>query len=393
MSQADYTYFKETFRLLNINQRQFLYRLKTYPFLQAEKKILKSFYSFKKGKNAASLDELNSFRSEDPFLEAMRVYLKGLNQNHLTKYKLALKNFLKAKNLFKHLKQDSFAASPLIMLSIVYSNRNELDLMLESINALKLIKDDCAYVTHSTIQVESIYLLKTNSLSQCKKILQKALDETSPEVDLYRASHLLTLFNVYLKEQEFEQCYTILDKYRNCSGISIKANYVFMKTLLEHLTDNTPLYIYKSRFEDHPELLGQAKLIQALSLGKISEASLYWKELREHNPHLYSEDLIYNCSGDLFSQLFEKYKSVFTHKINDFPKLDSFSSPVEKIHYILVLSNAPVSKFDLMELVWNEKYTELLGARLRNSIKECRKKFNVKIISKQDTYELIKKAA
>ena len=41
-------FFKETFQLLNVDQRKFEYRLKTHPFSANEKKILEAFWYFKK---------------------------------------------------------------------------------------------------------------------------------------------------------------------------------------------------------------------------------------------------------------------------------------------------------------------------------------------------------
>jgi hypothetical protein len=47
-SQEKTDFFKETFQLLNVDQRKFEYRLKSHPFPPQEKKILKPFGILKK---------------------------------------------------------------------------------------------------------------------------------------------------------------------------------------------------------------------------------------------------------------------------------------------------------------------------------------------------------
>lgn len=388
-----YQLFLETFSLLKDNPRKFKYRLETAEFSIYEKRLLKAFQLFKRNKKSETFKLLKCQHIEEPFLEAVRLYLIGLTYNQHCYYTFAIEHLEKSISLFQDIKEDQFIINPLIVLVVVLANKRELETMAHYLDVLREIETHNRYHQLQIIQCEVAYLTLTDQVSKALNLIQKAFKDYSQDMEEHRPFFLTLAFMLHFKKKDFKECYQILQKYKGISGPNVRANYSFMKTLLDHITINAPLYVYAQDFKDFPELHYQLEVIKNLASGELDQAKKFWEMLAKHNPKLYTDDFNYQGDEGLFSVALKKHEHTARSKEFDIEKLKKFSFNSDKIHYILTHANAPVSKAEMIKLLWEEEVTLENSARLQKQISRYKAQFNTQVHCYQGTYSLKKKTA
>jgi hypothetical protein len=394
-SEENYQLFLDTWKLLHSNLRMFDYYIKQPHLSLSEKKLLKAFYFYKKNKKESCLTLLASPIPNEPFLEAVRYYLIGLTYNQFCHYIYAAENLQKSIDIFQSIENQSFIFNPLCLLVMVAGNRRDLKTMAKYLDQIQSI-DLSEQTRHMQLQLEYaqlFYFVLNDQIDKARMIFDKAERRSWPEYQVFKPYYLVQIFMMQVKLELFEDCYKTLDKYKACPAQGVKANYQFMKTLLDHLQFSKPLYVYANDFSEFPELFQQLEVIKNLSLGNMTEARKYWHLLQRHNPQLYSENFKFTGDKCLFSISLERYQ----HYFSPLKKLEEINSSqlskIELLHHLLSSSLRPLTQEELIESIYREHVDEKAKARLRKLISNYSKKYSAEIRSQQSTYQLIRKAS
>lgn len=388
-----YQLFLETFSLLKENPRKFKYRLETAEFSIFEKRLLEAFQLYKKNKKDETFKLLKGYTIEEPFLEAVRLYLIGLTYNQHCYYTFAIEHLEKSISILQGLKDDQFILRPLIVLVLVLANRRELEAMARYLDVIRECEVQIPYDQLQVIQCEVAYLTLTNQVPKALNLIQKAFKEYSDDMGENRPFFLTLAFMLHFKKKDFKECYKVLKEYKELSGPNVRANYSFMKSLLDHIDSNAPLYVYAADFKDFPELHYQLEVIKNLAGGELDKARKFWQMLAKHNPKLYSENFDYQGDESLFSVALKKHDHIFHKSEFNLERLKQIPLLSEKIHYILTHATAPVSKAEMIKMLWGEEDTLENSARLQKQISRYKTQFNTQVHCHQGSYSLKKKSA
>lgn len=389
--ESDIIFFKETFRLLNVNLRKFEYRLKTHHFTHDQKKLLQAFYLFKKNSDKEHIFALlKGHKLTNPFYEGVRLYLLGMVCNHFGEFAFAVEHLTKAVKNFQHLDEDGLCICALSSLILAYGNQKNLKLMASHVDLMKEYTPSTDRDRLLMVQSEVLYLILSGNLPKAQSLLNKTLARPLEAVEDFKPSFLLLSFDISFKKKQYSQCSQFLEDYKKMTGFIVKANYLYMRTLLDHITNRKPLYIYARNFKLFPELHHQLEVIRNLALGEKKAAASYWSLLSKHNSLLYGPDFKYQGDYSLFSCALEMHSSSARSPTIDLKKIKSLKGPLQKLDYILSSSHAPLSKAELIRLIWNEEDTEICRIRLRKLVSNYNKNFHKNVFSYQDTYQLEK---
>lgn len=384
----NFDYFIETFKLARRNFRKFNYRLKEHNFLHNEQLLLKAYKAYISNSKNEILTLLSKKKFNETFLEATRLYLIGLCQNHFGSYQFAIEKLEKSVSLYEKSSYKEFVVYPYIVLLITYSNQKKKNKIEYYLYLLKQIKSDCDYLELSRAHALAVGYLTLDKKNLVREVIKEAYEKKSSFLEVYHAGFLLIEFMLSLSENDPDKCYEILQNYKNVKGVSVKANYAFMKSLMDHLYLDAPLYVYKKDFADFPELCDQLEFIKALSRKDTETMSFYWENLRKHNKDLYLENYDYNGDLCLFSLVMKKHQALLINQ--DEVKFDFKGlSASEKLEKIFSKENILISKEKMIELLWNEEVSEVTMARLRKLISRFNKNSSHKVISYQEFYKKV----
>ena len=198
-------------------------------------------------------------------------------------------------------------------------------------------------------------------------------------------------FSLNFKLKRYDDCFEALQSYKKCNGYTVKANYLYMDSLLNHIVKGAPLYVYESEMKEFPELFHQLEVIKALARGDSARALKFWKLLSLNNPRSYQEGFKFTGEGSLFSEALAMHQSEASQEF-DPGVLREKPDLLSKLEYVFETSKGPVLKDQLVSLIWNEEASVTALARLRQLVLRYNQKNNSKIVSRQDAY-FLKKAA
>jgi hypothetical protein len=389
VSENGHEKFLETWRLVQTNQRMFQYWLKKYPFSIFEKKLLKCFNLYQKNKKEEALKLLNFNIKENPLLEGLRYYLKGLIYNQHGHYFYAVENLNQSIENFKKIKDCSFVINSICLLVNIYANRRDLSKLKESAEQLSRIKPQNDSQKLQKMYAEMCVYSITGQIQKCEQLYLDFCEQDKSQIKIYKPYFLVCLFSAYAAELEYDRCKNILDDYKKISGCVVKANYLYMKTLLDHVISDAPLYFYAKDFKDFPELYLQLKVIKALKSGNLEEAKKSWLLLSKHNEFLYLKNFDFQGEKSLFKQALDRHKNNI-EKVNiDLKELNSLRGNLKKVEYIFSKVKVPIQNEELIRLIWDEELTEVTLNRLRKLISDYVKKHKVSIKASDATYRVV----
>ena len=379
--------------MLHLNSRMFDYWIKHGEFSILERRLLKASSFYKKNKKQESFELLMTSIKEDSFLEGFRLFLIGLLYNQHGHFFYAIENLENSIKYFEEAREQDFILNPLCILVNVYGNRRDIKNMASCIDRIKEYRAESDAIKLQVLYAEQSFFTISNQYRKAENIFRKAKEMKLPGFEVYRPYFLVNQFMINVKERKYSKCYLTLNEYHQYSGCLVKANYSYMKALLDLITLDKPLYIYAKDFKDFPEMHHQLEVIKALMIGNIKEAEHFWKILRGHNPELYSSDFNFKGDHSLFYQALIKYKKHVSGEEISLEDLSFKTSHMEKLHFILSSSNAPLSNERLISLIWNDETNESTLMKLRKLISNYTKKYGVNVKSYQGTYQLIRKAS
>lgn len=389
---GDWDFFKETILLYHDNFRKFMYRYETHTFSIFEKKLLEAFLFYRKNKKSQALQLIKNLSLQSVPLEAFRCYLMGIIYNQHGHFYYSLNYLEKSIEFYHRIQETELIVDPQVVLALARGNRRELKEMSRLVDDLKSINTRRTFSKIQVLYVEAVFHELSDNLLKAKKVIEHVEKKfNTAELKSFAPFFNVITFSIGLKNNNFSVCYESLEKYKGFTGTNVKANYSYMKSLLDHLAKGHALYVYPSEFCDFPELYHQLEVIKAFSLGDIPKAKIFWSELQKHNPQLYAEGFKFLGDKCLFSLALDLYSCKFSVKNINLKKLESINTVGDRLIYILESSKSPVSKGELVRLIWNEELDEKNGSRLRTLISWVRKERGLEIRLSQSTYYLVTK--
>lgn len=389
--ENEISFFLETMMFQKTDLRKFKYRLKTHPFEIKQRRLLKCYASYKKNKLDSTIEELKSFICSDLFFESVRLYLIGLAYNQYGVFVQSQDYLERSIEMLESINENDFIFFPYSVLVINLGNQRKLKLMKVNLDGLKRVPVLDLNKTLLRYQCEVCYCVVTEQIEAGIDLIKYVLGKYQNEIGEFKTFFLTLQFMLTFKKDDYDECYNILNKYKDIKSFKVRANYKYMKTLLDNIAYDSPLYIYKQDYQDNLDLLQQLEVIKHLSLGEIEQAKKYWDQLSLLAPDIYSEDFEYRGDYCLFSVAVNKYRG---HNIDfgfDQDKIASLSGPMEKLIYILQGANRPISKEELVDLIWSEEFSELAGKRLSKLVSRMKKTTDYQVKLSKGVYSISSK--
>lgn len=198
------------------------------------------------------------------------------------------------------------------------------------------------------------------------------------------AQHLICEFMFYIKHEELHSAQKVIEDMKKCRNYSSSENFLFMRSLLSHLIDNTTIYAYERDFPTLALLFWQMKVIESLQALDRAEAQCYWDKLSSLMPNLYKNEFLYTGEKCLFSLCLAKNLTTTT---TSFEIISSEGSQHKQLFQILVAAKSPLKKGHLYELIYNEvaeSKDDIL--KLAKLVSKVRTIYGVEIVSRKGTY-------
>ncbi len=391
MSQNEerHVYFLETFKLLRSDKRKFLYRLEHHTFSLAEGRLLRAYLEFHRNSKAGALKELRVSPFHEAFYEGVRLYLIGLVYNQHSHFRYAVENLERSVQTFQTVPHYGFVLNPLYLLILALGNRREVARMGQLLLELESIPVTTALEKLQVLHCRILYALLSGDTQNCLELVEHAFRHKKQDLKSFEPHLLIIRISALIQEMRYDDAISLLDRYKKtASNAIVRANYAYIKTLLTHLHQGAPLYIYASKFKDFPELHWQLETVKRLSIGDLDGARKFWNQLRKHNTGLYGVDFEYKGDPSLFSQCLDRYRSHTTGEDWDESELAGIKSKRDRLHFLLTRSSGPILADRLVDLIWGEEADERTLARLRKLISNYCKELGVKVVSRHNSYRL-----
>jgi hypothetical protein len=226
---------------------------------------------------------------------------------------------------------------------------------------------------------------ETGDFQQAKVLLSLINPYKEEMCESDKISQLVSEFIFFVKIDDFEACRNSLDKMKSNRKFHLSENYNYMKKLLEHLTQDAPVYVYKEDFASTPILDYQIRIIGALEEKNLALAEEYWSKLKEIHPDLYSENFEFKGGKSLFYLCLKKHLSHI--KTKDILEEDHSISHLKRLVEIFKTSGGPISKGLLYEQLWNQPPSDKDDLkRLSRLISRLRTEKGMNIASRKGTY-------
>lgn len=364
---------------------------------QLEKKIILGYSLIRNNQNTRVLEELENIPESDiDFVNAHKNLLLGIACNNLTRFPEA-KNYLEHSTKAMHeLELHYYWFVSCFNQFMLYSNLRDYKLMKKSLETLRKIPLDSRMLEIRLLRCEFIYAHEVDQNKEAQEYLNKISKIKDEMVESDLIAHLVTEFMFYVKLEELDKARATLVSMKSYRKFHLSENYNFMKKLLDHLTDNSPIYAYDQDFQDIPMLYHQLKVIQSLEAQELSEAQLHWDKLHALMPEVYLDNFEYKDTQCLFSLCLNKHKKVEKKPTATFTGSDE-QFKLDKLIHLLQSSEAPLSKGHLYEILWGEPPEDKVALqRLTRLVYKARQSKNLDIQTRKGTYFLVtppKKAA
>lgn len=352
----------------------------------SEKLILESYIDLRSNKYKKIIESLSKLTFSDGFVESQRLLVLGCAYNNSGDFVNAITFLDLALERSENYPQNPRMFTILYDLFIIHLNIQDMDGMKKVYSKMEdfeeLSKTQDLILKDCRLQIS----LAMNNLRDAHLIIKKLEKALTLMTSSQIVNFYITKFDYCLSCADFTGAYKALDDLKARRSFRNSANYTFMKTLLDHYVDGTPLYLYEHDFEDQPFLLNQVRVLLSLNRGEKNKALHYWQELRKINSSVYLEDFSYKGFKCIFSLCLDKYlESRFL--------VSSHESGQKKMDYLLQLlreAKGPVPKETLFEILYQKPLTtkdELF--RLSSLIYRLKKEKKLQIKTQKGAYLLV----
>lgn len=352
-----------------------------------EKKILIGHSWIRNNLNQKVLDEIPLLApSELSFIEAHRALLIGIASNNLSHFDQARAQLQNATKIFADLDLHYYHFLARFNLFIIASNQGQIGEMEEHLKVMRALPLEGDLQKYRLTRSEFIFADETeeNELAWNWLLEVDRIKANLPESD--RISHLVSEFMFLVRQSELMKAKAVLEQMKVHRKFQLSENYNYMKKLLDHLTEDTPIYAYATDFQEVPLLYHQLQFIQSLQAAEIEVAKGHWESLKAISPAHYGEAFEYLGSQCLFSLALKKH---FAHEGPSTPSLEAPETKLEQLISVLETNPAGLKKAHLYELLWGETpETKDDLKRLARLVYKARQKHQIEIKTRKGCYYL-----
>ncbi len=383
--------FLRAYELLRVDSKKTKLFFKDKRIPQSEKKILHSLIDLRKNNFDQGVERLLSIRSINPFVNGFKYFLLGAFYNNNSFFIESIKAYNASIHNFEQANNTNYLFRPVSALFTTLANMKDLEGVKNCYNKLLTLPIDTEFKKVIKSKCEIHYaLLKENGMKANKLVDDILLNSTNIIED--RLSHffvfkIMSLFKI----QDIDECFSILKLYERTKGYRVNGNYIYLKTMLNHLYKGHPIYAYKKDFKHGGQLYYELLVIKELSNRNINQANIYWKELSLINPFVYRDRFEFFGDECLFKESLKRYEKLIAKSspLIDEEVLNTLKSNSSKLLYILNESNGLLNKEDLIQYIWKEPWSPESDARLRSLIYQLKRKKEVLIECKDAHYYLV----
>lgn len=281
--------------------------LKDKRLSQIERDILEAHFLRKKNKNSQII-QLLEHRSEktSDFIESQRNYILGLAYNHLSNFSKAEYHLQKANILLKDGQLYEFQFAVLYILFWVYANLQDEKRMKSCLMRLDSMGKISQYNEVQILRAKLCFYQLNSQVELAIETIDKVNKMTDRLTDAETISFLTDKFIFYSSIENFKECYKILNSMKEHRSFQLTENYNYMKTLLLHILDNSPIYAYENDYKNAPFLFYQLKVIQLLDAIDVETARIYWEKLQQIQPNVYLDQFEHVGEKNIFSYCLKK---------------------------------------------------------------------------------------
>lgn len=362
-------------------------RLSDLRLTTTEKLIIEGHLNIRKNLNQEVLQTFsNTVPSELAFVESQRQLILGSALNNLSRFIEAEKHILKSIEIVQKFDAPFFVFYSYHLLFTIYHNLYQPAAMLKTIQAMKDLPKTKRQETQFLI-CEFCYEQEVGNIPAAKGYL-KEIDLRMgdlPEGDVVR--QLVNKFSFFVMLEELEQASGVLNELKQFRNYQLSENYNFMKKMLDHLTDGSPLYVYDHLFQSVPVLLHQLKVIQFLEEKNLDQARGHWGKLKAISPQTYGQGFEYHGSTCLFSLGLKKHSHAEKMPQTITPQGET---KVEQLYSILVNASVPIHASMIFELLWGSfPETKEDFKKVSRLISRVKAEKNVEVEFRKGVYSLV----
>jgi hypothetical protein len=353
-----------------------------------EKKVLEGYLKLRQSDFDWIKEQLLPLHSSLPFVEGVRNLILGIAMNNSGKPHEAILWIEKSRSLL----QDCASAETRFLctynLFVAYHNLSDLDRLEElrdEIIKFQFAEKSALKIRQLRIQF-SFWVLKKNE-SKVFKLLEELNEIQTSMDDFQRLAWSIDKIRFYSGIKDYDQCYSELEKLKECRSFYLSADYKFIKATLGFLQKGKPLYLYIQEFSSIPILAHQVEVLLALESRDMRHAESSWEKLKQISPKVYCEDFQYRGESCLFSLALEKFLQSFQEK--KIPPVKSVVTKEERLYDLLVLYPMGIGKNELYQLIWGTApVTKSDLGKLSKLLERVKLKHGIEVQSRKGVYIL-----
>lgn len=349
-----------------------------------EKKIISGHLLIRNNQNLEVVKEMAVIGNSDiEFVNAHKEMLMGIAYNNLSEYHKAESHLKAAVELMSELQLPYYEFISSFNLFILNSNQQNFPAMESLLNRMKAIKLETKLQELRLLRCEFMYAVDTDKDELALSLIDKTATEKQHFAESDLISQLVCEFMFFVKVEDLDRARVCLTEMKLHRKFQLSENFNYMKKLLDHLTDNVPIYAYDKDFKEYPILLHQLKVIQALEAAENEAALASWKVLNSLMPQTFQNPLEYVGTKTLFSLCLEKYEKGSVVLTLD----ENLGTLEERLLTLLTNAKAALPKPLIYEILWGnppESKDDL--AKLTRLTNRLRSKHGIDVKSRKGTY-------
>lgn len=352
-----------------------------------ERKIIQCWHYLRKGQSAKILETLkNTDADYDNLVMAQKDLLTGIAyiwEGNLNQALILIKNASFMLSQYEDIGNVHFLALyNYFICSINLKNRKEVELSLALLADFPK-KDEKQSITYLNCVFN--YHSFCNEHVEAEKTI-KLLDPLKKKMnDSIFMAYSTGKYIHFVKTEQFEKCYQVLEERKKRRSFYSRANYLFMRVLLDNYCKHIPIYAYQKDFKDSPFLFWQIMVIKCLEEKNPYQAQKYWDKLRLSMPNVYKRDFEYLGPKDIFSLCLKLHQQPV--ELEDKTVLPEKKE--EALLYLLSKSKTSVTMDTIYQHIWGEEIVDKDDInKLKKLVSRVRKNKDVDIKYKKGCYYL-----
>ena len=322
---------------------------------QDEKMVLKGWFLLRKNKTTELIEMiLGMSLSQHELVDSQKKLLLGIAYNNLGEMSKAQKYLINVPEVVLKYPIRAMHFIAYYNLCICYFNQKKNAELTDAVAQMELLVSDSSRHEIMLKQCQLMSAIQNQKHELAGELLGQLDRNLSKMSESMKLGHLYDKFNYFLSSNQLEQCLLCLWEMKKCRSFHSSENFNYLKTLLEMLVHDRPLYFYPQHFKVNHSLFYQLKVVQSLQKMDVAEAEVYWSKLRRLDPQTYLEQFKLKDEASLLNLALKKYHAHLTVSHSSV-QLDAEESTKEKLLYnLLTQSGHPVSKEMIHQLLWNK---------------------------------------